>query len=642
MCGIVGAVDLLGERTFPRAELDAMARALVHRGPDDGHAHLEPGLAMATRRLAIVDVAGGRQPVCNEAGDVWASVNGELFDYPDLARRLTDRGHTLATRCDSEAWVHLYEDHGEGVFERARGQFAVALWDARRRRLLLGRDRVGICPLYYARHEGWLLWASEIKGLLAGRRIVAAADPRGVDHVLSFFAAGTTRTCFEGVRSIPPGHFLDIAGGSVSLRPYWDLDFPDDGHERRSHDVDGLVDELHALLRRAVTRRLRGDVPVVAYLSGGVDSSLVLALAAEAQGKGFPAFTVGFDSGGSDERALARDTARDLGSPLTTVAVDRGAIAGAFPALVLAAEGPVIDTADACLLLLAERVHAAGYKVALCGEGADEAAAGYPWYKTEQSLDALGRRVGPWAPAAIRRAAFGLVGGGSRRPPPRAIQGQRTAQQDLFDPLAQARAHVYSDTMWDRLDGHSPFEDLDTHNPRMARWHPLHRSLYVEYKLMLAGHLLVGKGDRVAMRASVETRYPYLDEEVVAFFASLAPAYKLRGGQDKWLLRRLAARVLPRATATRPKAMFKADPVFAARGGPAWVEELLSPDSLRATGYFDPWRIRRERMLQGVLPAWAPRRFVVDATLTGVIATQLWHHLYLGGGLCSLPAWSPA
>src|SRR5262249_13517643 len=221
----------------------------------------------------IVDLAGGRQPISNEDGSIWVTQNGELFDYPELQQQLLARGHHLATRCDTELWAHLYEDHGESFFEKARGQFAVALWDRKQRTLILGRDRVGICPLYYAVADGWLLWGSEIKALLASRMIDAQADPKGVDLFFNTFCAGTSRTFFEGIKSIPPGHYLRVRDGRIELRKYWDLDFPDAGDERRLDDPTPFIDELEPLMRQSVQHRLPGHVRAVSYISGGPDTS---------------------------------------------------------------------------------------------------------------------------------------------------------------------------------------------------------------------------------------------------------------------------------------------------------------------------------------------------------------------------------
>jgi asparagine synthase (glutamine-hydrolysing) len=644
MCGIAGGFDLTGEREFSAQRLLAMTAAIAHRGPDDEQIHREPGVALGARRLSIVDLAGGRQPIANESGDVWVAFNGELFEYPELREELLARGHRLATRCDTEAWVHLYEDRGEAMFEAARGQFAVSLWDRNNRLLILGRDRVGICPLYYAERDGWLLWGSEVKALLASGLVEARPDPKGIDHICTFFSAGTTRTCFEGVKSIPPGHYLRVKDGRVELKQYWDLDFPDAGQERREADPSVLVDGLEDRLRRAVERRLRGDVPVVSYISGGLDSTVVLGLSSRQRGAAVPSFTIGLDRAGPDERTSATESADVLGSRLTMVTMDRSRIARTYPELIVAAEGPVLDTSCATLLKLAAEVHHQGYKVALTGEGADEALAGYVWYKSQKIRDAVVGRIGPTVPLLARRLLLRTLGGGRHgRPPEAAIRGIRPAQQDLYEMIAQVRPVLYSRSMWDALKDHDPYSDLDITNPRITRWHPLNQSLYVGYKVMLAGLLMVAKGDRIAMHSSVETRYPFLDDDVIKFCSEIAPEYKLQGMTEKWLLRRVAAKTLPPQIANRRKTMFRASlsGTFLGPNRPAWVDQVLSPESLRATGYFDPKEVARQRSWQTLLPTVTPRRFIYDLALTCVVSTQLWHHTFCGGGLCDLPTWEP-
>jgi asparagine synthase (glutamine-hydrolysing) len=622
-----------------------MTRSIAHRGPDDEQFHREPGVALGARRLSIVDLAGGRQPIPNEDRSVWVAFNGELFEYPELRQELLARGHQLATRCDTEAWVHLYEDLGEGMFAKARGQFAVSLWDRKGRTLILGRDRVGICPLYYAEHDGWLLWGSEVKALLASGLISAQPDRKGIDFFFNFFAASTTRTFFEGIKTIPPGHYLKVRDGQASLHRYWDLDFPQAGDERRVEDTTPLVEELENLLRQAVERRLRGDVPVVSYLSGGLDSTVVLGLSSRQRGRAVPSFSIGLDRAGPDERSSATESALALGSPLTTVTMGRREIAQAFPELVRAAEAPVLDTSCACLLRLAGAVHCNGIKVALTGEGADEALAGYIWFKGQRLRNTLKRtHTGSIITKLVRDAMLAGVGGGAAHRPSRTPIGDaRVAQQDTYDVLGQTRALLYSASMWDQLGGHSAYDDLGISADHIRGWDPLNQSLYVGYKVMLAGMLLHAKGDRIAMNSSVETRYPFLDDDVISFCSSLAPEYKLHGLTEKWILRQVAARTLPPQIAGRPKTMFRASlaRTFLGPERPAWVDQLLSSESLRKAGYFDPDRVARERDWQMRLPRITPRRLGLDLGLTCLISTQLWHHTYCGGGLCELPTWSP-
>ncbi len=644
MCGIAGALDRVDRREFSVPRLLAMTGAIAHRGPDDEQFHAEPGVILGARRLSIVDLAGGRQPIPNEDGSIWVAFNGELFEYPELRKELLANGHTLTTRCDTEAWVHLYEDHGEGMFARARGQFAVSLWDRRNNTLILGRDRVGICPLYYAERDGWLIWGSEIKAILASGMVPARPDVKGIDHLFSFFCAGTTRTYFEGIKSLPPGHYLKVVDGKMSLHQYWDLDFPDAGQERRMDDPTPLVDELEHLMRQSVERRLRGDVPVVSYISGGLDSTVVLGLSSRERGKAVPSFTIGFDKAGPDERAHSTESARALGSPLTTITLNSSDIAASYPELVLAAEGPVMDTSCAALMKLAAAVHGQGYKVALTGEGADEALAGYVWFKTQAMRDKISKVIGTGLPLLTRKFLLSAVGGGSaHRAPLLGICGVRTAQQDMYELIGQARPILYTNDMWRRLGDHNPYDDLNiTACDRMKRWHPMNQSLYVGYKVMLAGLLMISKGDRISMHSSVETRYPFLDDDVIKFCSEIAPEYKLHGRTEKWILRQVAAKTLPHQIANRPKTMFRSrfSKTFLDPGHPRWVDQLLTPDSLRATGYFDPEMVKRERMKQLALPRVTARRFVMDIALTCVVATQLWHHLFFGG-LCDLPTWTP-
>lgn len=320
MCGIAGAVDLRGGRPFPPETLARMAAAIQHRGPDGEGFFLAPGVAMAARRLALVDPERGAQPAFNEAGDIVACCNGEIFDHDAVRAALVARGHRLRSRCDAELWPHLWEEHGEDLFAHARGQFALALWDARSRTLLLARDRVGICPLYVAEAGGWLLWGSESKALLASGMLDREVDARAIDHLFTFFCAPARRSFFAGIQPLAPGEYLLRRDGRRSTRRHSDLSFPEDGAAPPAASTAELTDQLDAALRRAIDRRLRADAPVAAYLSGGVDSSTVLAMAAAIQGAAPASFTIGFDGAGTDESDRAQQTAAALGSKLTVAA----------------------------------------------------------------------------------------------------------------------------------------------------------------------------------------------------------------------------------------------------------------------------------------------------------------------------------
>src|SRR4029077_18514258 len=380
MCGIAGIVDLAGQRPVLKGTIQRMARALVHRGPDEEGFLVRPGVGLASRRLSIVGLADGQQPVSNEDRSVFVVFNGELFDYVERRADLKDRGHQLVTHCDTEIIPHMWEDHGDGMWERLRGQFAIALWDARKRRLQLGRDRFGIAPLFWTRQGDWLLFASEIKGLLASGMVPARSDRRGIDHVFTFSAVPGPRTCFEGVQLLTPGHFLSIspangngASAVVQERAFCEMDFPDQGAEERGENPKRLVDEFEKLLLQAVEERLRADVPVGAYLSGGVEHRLSVRCACKLKGPAINTYTVRVHEPELDELDAASLSARHIGAkpPVVQDFRDEDALA-TYPKLITAAEAPVIDTACAALLQLSARVHSCGQKVVLTGEGADE------------------------------------------------------------------------------------------------------------------------------------------------------------------------------------------------------------------------------------------------------------------------------
>lgn len=651
VCGIAGVIDLKGSRGVEPAVIGAMARAIVHRGPDEDGFLFRPGLAFANRRLSIVGLADGRQPIFNEDGSVAVVFNGEFFDYPEQKAALIAKGHRFRTSCDTELLPHLWEEYGEGMLERLRGQFAFALYDAKKRTIILARDRLGICPLHVARRGDWLYFGSEIKAILASGRVEPEPDPRGLDHIFTFFAMGTRRTAFKGISAVYPGSYLKIEfrgderAADVQEKFYWDLDFPDQGDEYNPADPSKVVDEFREVFNRAVDIRLRADVPVVGYLSGGVDSTTVVATASKLRGSPLPAFTIQITAQGLDETDRALMAARTIGSRPTIVTCDSSRISNAYPKLVLASEAPVMDTSCAALYCLAEEVHRQGYKVAVTGEGADEALAGYPWFKTNRLMRLLDR--GSFRPSNVLRRAF-LKATAPHIPWSNALRTQALiggphACLDLYGLVSLSRSRFYRPEMYDAMEGHIAYEDLVLNLDRLKKWSPLNQSLYLGYKTMLPGLLMNHKGDRPAMHNSVETRYPFLDEDVVAFCAKVHPRWKLKGlTRDKHLLRTLAGSMLPKEIADRPKAMFRApfaNTFFDAP--PSFVDQLLSEESIAKTGYFRPEAVREYRNSYHRYRWGSGRRLTLEMGLTGVMATQLWHHLFLGGELCDLPAWSP-
>ena len=653
MCGIAGVVDLTGRRSVPEGALAAMAAAMIHRGPDEDGFLVRPGLGFASRRLSIVGLLDGRQPIYNEDRSIAVVFNGELFDYPERRAELEGRGHRFATHCDTEIIPHLWEDHQEGSIEKLRGQFALALWDERKRRITLARDRFGICPLYWTRQQTaageWLLFASEIKALLASNLVNRRPDPRGINQLFSFFALPGPVTCFEGIQLLPPGHFLTIQVGEreqaarITERAFWEMDFPDKGDEDPGNDVGSLVDGFEKVMLQAVEKRLRADVPVVSYLSGGVDSGIVVALACHVRGQPIPTFTIQIKDPTLDEKSEALQIARHVGTNPVVVGCGADEVLNTYPKLIRAAEGPVIDTACAALLLLAKEVHAQGYKVAVTGEGSDEWLAGYPWYKVHRllsymdfipglRLSRLARRAYLWR-VAPSNFSFGNVQRFED------ALGGPNPWLDIYGLMSLSKFRFFSDELSETLRDDFVYADLLPNAQRLKRWHPLNRALYFGARIQLAGLLLHAKGDRVAMNSSVETRYPFLDEDVFSFLARLHPRWKLRGLKDKYILRLLAQRWLPHAAAWRKKAMFRAPfDSFHMEKAPSFVEQLLSEESLRKTRFFSPESVRYWRTAFRGMRVGSAARATLEMGLVGVIGTQLWYHTFIDGSLADLPS----
>lgn len=658
--------DLSGERAAPAGVVPAMAEAILHRGPDEEGFLERPGFQLANRRLSIVGLADGKQPISNEDRTIWTVFNGELFEYHDKRAQLEARGHVFHTHTDTELIPHLWEEYREGMFEHLRGQFALCLWDSRTREVILTRDRAGICPLFYtiARRDGtdWLLFASEMKALFASKMVERKPDFQGLNHIFSFFAMPGPTTVFAGVKCLIPGRYLHFKLGQTTPQEatrqqiYWQITYPDRGQEDYGSDEKRTIDDFEQVLYQAVKRRLFADVPVVSYLSGGVDSSLVVAMSNKALGRPIPTFTVSVKSKRLNEESEALLAARHLGCQPVVVNCGHEELRAGYPELIEAAEYPVVDTSCLGLLHLARSVHQHGYKVVLTGEGADEWLAGYTWFKVNRLAGWMNNIPGLPLGYALRKAFLGLTGQPSF---PYAafrhnqkLMGGPNGWLDVYGFMSINKLRFFTGEIREALVGRSALDDLEI-SPDLMRWHPFNRQMYFGARIMLPGHLLASKGDRIAMHSSVESRYVFLDEDVIAKMARLHPRWKLRGlFKDKYIERKVAERWLPPEIAWRKKHMFRApmdswmkngsgDPNHHTALRPLrseeWIDQVLSVESLKKVGYFDVAAVSaaREKLARS---GRNPGRMSLEMGLTAVIATQLWHHLYLGGQLCELPA----
>jgi len=661
MCGIAGMFDLSGQRQAPAGVVDAMAQAIYHRGPDE-YGYLErPGVNIANRRLSIVGLADGQQPIANEHRTVWTVFNGEFFDYKEKRAALEAKGHVFRTHTDTELIPHSWEDYGVEMLQHLKGQYAICVWDSRTNEVLLARDRAGICPLFYTvvKHDGthWLMFASEMKALFASGLVEREADMQGLNHIFTFMAMPGPTTVFRGIKCLVPGRYLHFKLGettpeqATTQKTYWQITYPDRGHEEYGADEKKLVDEFEAVLYQAVQRRVWADVPVVSYLSGGVDSSIVVAMANKTMGRPIPTFTISVTEKRLNEKSEALYVAKHLGCEPVVVECGHDEIRTRYPELIAAAEFPVIDTSCLGLLDLARSVHQHGYKVALTGEGADEWLAGYSWFKIRKLVGWMDKIPGLPLGYAVRQF-FQWASGAPRFPYSayRDTQRQMGGSNGWFDVyglLSTNKLRFFTGESRNAIVGRSALDDLEI-SPDLYRWHPFNRQMYFGGRVMLPGHLLASKGDRVAMNSSVETRYAFLDEDVIAFMAKIHPRWKLRGVMnDKFIERKVAERWLPKDVAWRRKKMFRAPmdtwaAVNRAQPNPRedWINQLLSEESIRKAGYFNPGAVAQARQTLAK-PGRGLARLSMEMGLTGVLATQLWHHQYLSGDLCDLPAKLP-
>jgi len=634
MAGIAGAIDLSRQQQrLPDDVLQRMANALRHRGPDAERLWHKDGVSLACRY-------SGPAPADDSSPIV--VFDGHLIDRAAHVQNLEKHGLRAGT--DAEIVGQLWNLHQEELLQHIHGQFAFALFDPPTRRVLLVRDRFGISPLFTARHGDWLLFASEIKGLLASGLVKAAVDRRGINHLFTFFALPGPITCFEGVASALPAHYLDIRleNGVVQDRVYWHLEFPDRGQEVRRHATQPLVDGLEQTLTCAVARQLDADKPVVCYLSGGIDSSIVAALAAKVRGEPLPAYTIRIEDPALDESNAVAVIAQHLGYKPIPISCGPTEIFTAYPQLVHACEMPVIDMACSALLMMAERVHADGYGVALSGEGADEWFASYPWYKFNKLLGMLDVIPGVPVSRGLRQLFLRITG--SPRFPKETMQrarnelGGQSPWLDAYGLMSMSKLRFFSPTMREVMVSNFPYGDLHLDRERSSRWHPLHRALYMGTRVHLPGLLLATKNDRPAHHASVQPRFPFLDEDVCSYLARLHPNWKLLGFRDKYLLRLVAERLLPKSVVWRNKALFRApSQVFAATTVPPFVDQLMSAESLRRADYFDPVAVAHWRSKFKELRVGSTTRSSLEMGLAGVLSTQLWHHLFIDSTLCELP-----
>lgn len=585
MCGLAGVLTAAGAPPEPD-ELLRMAALLRHRGPDGHGYHVDRHCGLAHTRLALVDLAGGAQPIGNEEGSVWLIANGEIFDHREHRDRLEQCGHRFRTGTDVEVLLHGYEQWGLDAFGRFDGQFAAAIWDAATRCLVLVRDRFGILPLFWAEAEGAVVFASEAKALFASGRIAPRIDPAALHAVFTSWSVPPPRTVWTGVRSVAPGEAMVFAGGRAQRHVWWrpDLRVRDDG----PRTLAAAADELEALLRQAVRTRLVADVPVGAYLSGGLDSALITALARE-QGAEIETFSLRFEDPAFDETVPQRRVQQLFATRHHEVLCRGADIRSHLADVVWHCETPLVRTAPVPMFLLSQLVQNERIKAVLTGEGADEMLGGYSVFLEDKVRRFWAREPGSTVRPRLLERVHDFVADASQRSSAmwRAFYGGEAGT--VGDPFHSHRVRWRNGAWTTRVlrplppEAGEPLESLlsEVLPADLASLRPLAQAQLIERASFLSPYLLASQGDRVALGHGVEARYPFLGPAVAAFCDGLPDGWKIRGLRTKVVLREVARRHLPADVADRRKQPYRA-PVAAALLAPGGdeVDEMLAPDRL--------------------------------------------------------------
>ena len=633
MCGFAGIVRA-DDRGVEVETLGRMAAAIRHRGPDGYGFYTGRNVGLAHVRLSIVDIEGGAQPMSNEDGRLWVVFNGEIYNHVELRRELESRGHRFRTRCDTEVIVHGYEEWGAGMLHRFNGQFAFALHDRHDGSVLLARDRFGVRPLFHAVRNGDLYFGSEIKALLASGEVRGEPSLEGLDEVFTFWAARPPRTVFRDIWTLEPGTWARWSDGRLETHRYYEMDF---GGGAESRDPAA---ELDGLMHASVDLRMRADVPVGGYLSGGLDSSITCAMAATRSPYDLRTFSVTFSDPRFDESGFQRQVAEQVGSRHAIQPIGAAEVGEVFPAVIRQTETPLVRTAPAPLYLLSRLTRENGIKVVLTGEGADEVFLGYDLFKETAVRRFCLRQPGSAArPQLFHRLYPYLDTGGRTGEFWRSFFLNASAADDpLFSHMPRFTLtswikEFYSAGAREAVGGYDALEGARDALPGgFAGWSALNRAAYLEFTTLLSPYLLSSQGDRMALAHGVEGRFPFLDHRLFELAAALPARHKLAGLREKVILRQWARSVLPPELADRPKQPYRAPdiPAFFGDGEPEYVADMLDAKNVEKVGLFDPAAVA------GLVRRCRSGRatgFRENQALVAVLSTQLWHEEF-----CAAPA----
>ena len=631
MCGIAGFINHRKSLAEAESILNLMMTRIHHRGPDDCGLYLEPSMGMGNVRLSIIDLSGGDQPLSNEDGSLWIVYNGEVFNYIELREDLIKKGHRFKTQSDTEVILHMYEEYGTDGLQYLNGQFAFAIWNNIKKECFFARDRAGIRPLFYSEVNGTLIFGSEIKSLFEFPGIKRHFSPEALKETFTFWTTLSPRTLFDGVYELPPGHYGHYKNGRLEIKKFWSLRYATTSTRFNGTAADAL-DQFRYLLSDSVALRLRSDVPVAAYLSGGLDSSATTALIRKVAPGHLNTFSIGFADNDFDETKYQSEVSQYFQTNHKSIICSANNIAEWFPKVIWHSEIPLLRTSPAPMLGLSKLVHDNGIKVVITGEGADEALAGYNifketlirqfWARQPKSIirPLLLKKLYPYLPN-ISHASQGML---------RMFFGYQLEETDSPVYSHMLRWHNTSNIqkhftteLNEYLEDYDPvFEYAEMLRPEVEGISSLAKAQLIETNIFMSGYLLSSQGDRMAMANSVEGRYPFLDYRLLEFAASLPDEFKLKGMNEKFLLKELMRNELPKSVLNRPKQAYRAPILDAFLGSkiPDYVSDLLSADRIKESEVFNPESVNN--LIHKIKTTQIPSE-VDNMALVGILSTQL-------------------
>ncbi len=636
MCGIAGICNLKPGHRTNLHDIQRMMAPIRHRGPDQMGIYLDDTVGLGHLRLSIVDLQGGCQPIHNEDETLWIIYNGEVFNYIELRRGLQEQGHRFYTTSDTEVLLHLYEQEGPRCLQRLNGQFALAIWDAVNKELFLARDRVGIRPLHYTIHNQRLIFASEVKSVFAVGGVPRAIDPVSLDQIFTFWTVLPGRTAFRDIHELPPGHYLKVSRGVIEMKRYWEI--PIYGREEQLEEpLETICEQVSDLLMDAIRVRLRADVPIGCYVSGGLDSSGVAAVAAKRLGVSWNTFGIRFDEEVFDEGTHQERMASFLGSAHHQIQVTPQRIGDAFAQTLWHCEKPLLRTSPVPLWLLSRVVNECGLKVVLTGEGADEVFGGYDIFKEAKVRQFWSRRPDSSFPALLLSQLYEDIFRDQRAKRLRQTffrQGLDWSQDPLFSHLLRwnntSRIKTFfSSEIKAAVGAADPYEPVRQSLPK--RFHQLDavgKAQYLEMAIFLSNHLLSSQGDRVAMAHSVEIRLPFLDYRMIDLMARVPSRWKILGMNEKHLLKKVLRPVLPDQIVARRKQAYRAPIVHGLLAGASgeFARELLTGGAMQRAALFDIGKVNK---LLAKLQAVENPSEVDGMALAGILSSQIIHQQFV-------------